>query len=763
MKAFSLIATILLSASSLQAITLATDSNSACVIVIPDDAIPAELTASRELREHLQQITGASFAINPQNKVVGRGAQIHVGPTATARKLLSDLDWKTLGNDGIVIRTFPDVLVLAGGRPRGTLNAVYTFLEDYAGVRWWTSSESTVPTSRTLALPDINVVYTPKFRYRETFNLDPNRHPQFAARLKSNGQHNELSESLGGHYEILGWCHSAYNLLPPATYFAAHPEWYSFRGGKRDHNHGQLCWTNTEMLAELTKKSLDLIREKPGAGIISISQNDWHGACECEKCAALDKEEGSAAGSLLFGVNAVAREIGKQYPDFLVETLAYQYTRKPPRNIRPEKNVLIRLCSIEADFTHPLASASNKSFCDDLYAWKSIADNLFIWNYVTNFTNYLIPHPNMLPLADDLRLFAENNVVGVFQQGDYHNALAGDFLPLRTWLIAHLLWDPSRDQETLRNEFMHGYYGAAAPYLSEYLELVNQPARDPGFRMGCYNRETSFLTDAAIERATGLFDKAAKAVASDPALSGRVRRERLALDQVKLLRYNFAPCIAAAEKAGDAACADYETLATDFVETARKTGVRSVSEAEKFDAYVPGLLTRCIRQIPPQLPAAGSRLSAGAFDIQEKLFRLHRPGEMTAIVDDPKASNGKAARMPGNNREWAIQFHVEEDAKYAARGPWRCFVVARCDAATTAGNAMQIGLHDTAAKRTVTQMDAPTSLAAGGKYHPFELTFDELKPGQYFWVCPSGEKNVEAVYVDRIFLRRLESTSHPAR
>jgi hypothetical protein len=99
--------------------------------------------------------------------------------------------------------------------------------------------------------------------------------------------------------------------------------------------------------------------------------------------------------------------------------------------------VLVRLCSIECDFAHPLESDSNRSFGDDLRGWSAIAPNLFIWNYVTSFANYLIPQPNMDSLGQDLKFFVDNHVIGVFEQGDAYNKLAGDFLPLRTWLLAH--------------------------------------------------------------------------------------------------------------------------------------------------------------------------------------------------------------------------------------------------------------------------------------------------------------------------------------
>ena len=113
------------------------------------------------------------------------------------------------------------------------------------------------------------------------------------------------------------------------------------------------------MRRELVRNALALLRRSPGAGMISISQNDCQGNCRCEKCKAIEEEEGAPSGLMIRFVNAVAEQIEKESPNVLVETLAYQYTRKPPRHARPRGNVVVRLCSIECSFVQPLALAES--------------------------------------------------------------------------------------------------------------------------------------------------------------------------------------------------------------------------------------------------------------------------------------------------------------------------------------------------------------------------------------------------------------------
>ena len=519
--------------------SLASNGKAQSVIAVAKGASAVEQCAARELADYLGQVTGASFQItSPEN--AGERAVIAVGPGA-AKAISPDLklDIAALGQDGIVVQTRRPHLILTGadGAARGTLYAVYTFLEDTVGVRWWTSADSFVPRKGDLQIPDLNVTYVPKLFYREPYYRDLIRSPIFPARLKVNGHYEEVPAEYGGHCIIAGWCHTFYELLPPDKYFDKHPDWYSEVEGKRTTKGAQLCLTNEEMRKELTRVALEWLKNTPNAMMISISQNDCGGRCECSNCKRVEEEEGAPSGVLVRFVNAVAEDIEKEYPHVLVETLAYQYTRKPPLHVKPRKNVVIRLCSIECDFAHPLDSDANARFRDDIKAWSAIAPNLYIWDYVTNFSNFLAPHPNLRMLAPNIRFFLKNNAIGIFEQGDEGNSV-GDFVRLRVWLISHLLWDPSRDVDRLMDEFLQGYYGAAAPHLKAYFDLVHKAVEPATVRLSCFSKEPDFLDLSTMNEATKLLDAAQKAVAADPVLSLRIRRDRMPLDSAWLVRYS---------------------------------------------------------------------------------------------------------------------------------------------------------------------------------------------------------------------------------
>ena len=91
----------------------------------------------------------------------------------------------------------------------------------------------------------------------------------------------------------------------------------------------------------------------------------------------------------------MAADIEEEFPHVAISTLAYQYTRKPPKHIKPRPNVIVRLCSIECSFSKPLADERNKPFRDDIVGWSEICDRLYIGDYTTNFRHHIMPHPNL--------------------------------------------------------------------------------------------------------------------------------------------------------------------------------------------------------------------------------------------------------------------------------------------------------------------------------------------------------------------------------
>jgi hypothetical protein len=177
-----------------------------------------------------------------------------------------------------------------------------------------------------------------------------------------NSSNGRLEEKHGGKVSFAKgfFVHTFNRLVPPEKYFDEHPEYFSMIKGQRLKKNSQLCCTNPDVIRLCTEGIREAMRAQPRATVFSVSQNDWRNYCQCPVCQELAREKDSQIGPVLQLVNRVAEGVEKEFPDKIVETLAYQWTRRPPKNMRPRPNVVIRLCSIECCFSHPLATCDSR-------------------------------------------------------------------------------------------------------------------------------------------------------------------------------------------------------------------------------------------------------------------------------------------------------------------------------------------------------------------------------------------------------------------
>lgn len=512
---------------------LARHGRSAYKIVLGREASASERHAAAELQRFLEEISGARLPVVTEQ---GGPRLILVGNSGVARKLKLSVDPAEVGPEGFRLRTAGPHLLIAGGRRRGTLYGVYTFLEKL-GCRWFTAEVSRIPKRPTVRVGALDEVQKPAFEYREPFFTEA-FDGDWAARNKVNGNSMRLDERRGGKITYYPFVHSFYQLIPPEKYFKEHPEYFSLIAGKRRAERGQLCLSNRDVIRLGIEQLLRWIDEHPEATIYSVSQNDWEGWCECDNCRRIEEEEGGAhSGPVLRFVNALAAEVEKRHPDKLIDTLAYWYTEPPPLKVRPRPNVRIRLCPIGACEAHPYEQCPyNAYFMKNLRAWSRITSQLYVWHYNTNFSHYLMPFPDFDELAADIPMYRRHGVVGLFLEGAYPKGGGGENAELRSYVMARLLWDTRANAEEAVSEFLEGVYGKAAPFLRDYFELLHQQVRQPPRGLGRHLwifGVPEFSPDFS-QRARELFQKALDA-AGDEAVRARVRKAALPVDYLDLV------------------------------------------------------------------------------------------------------------------------------------------------------------------------------------------------------------------------------------
>ncbi len=485
--------------------------------------------AAYYLRYYLSRITVAPFEIVEGGK--GEGIYIDINPD--------------LIDDEFSLKTENGSLYITGGC-RGVLYAVWEFLESL-GCRFFTPECEKIPTITNLEIPNINKREKPVMEYRESdyTTLTNKNSIKFASQCRVNGYFHHMPEGFGGYIDYALLVHSFYSLVPTREHYTNHPEYYALYDGKRvagDGKEWQLCLSNPDIVPIAIENVRKILNKNPDKKIVSISQNDnWH-HCQCEECQKINQEEGSPIGAIIRFANKIAEALEPEFPDVLFEILPYGYSRPANLKTRPRHNVNVRICASGTCMLHPFDSCDDKRlapprpdgtktlFIEDLKEWSRLADRLYVWDYTSNFPLYLMPFPNWRVLQPNLQIMRDHNVKGVFEEANRARDGGVDFNELRTYLLCKLMWNPDCDINALRQEFLDYYYGAAAPYLDEYLNVIC----DNADRLGCHIYygtidRYEYLNDECLVQYNKLFDKAEAAVATDGIRLARVQKARLSI------------------------------------------------------------------------------------------------------------------------------------------------------------------------------------------------------------------------------------------
>lgn len=384
----------------------------------------------------------------------------------------------TLNEDGFLIEaSFEENrgMTFKGSNERGVLYAVYRFLEKYAGFRYFTPELETFTPGDVVIPEGVVMDYAPVISTARRLTwYYTGRDAEWCVKNGISGCDTTLDAMHGGPSLNYGsmFVHTIgplYETTYPYPTYTSNP-----------------CLTDPEILATVIKNVRKELEKNPAMNIISVSQTDVESWCLCPNCARIAEEEGSYAGVWVRFVNTIAEDIAEDYPNVIVDTLAYKHTQTPPKITKPRENVCIRLCSIECCFTHALDDPNcpdNKKFHDDLVGWGKICDNIHVWDYTTNFRHYISTFANLSTIRENMKFFAENNVVSMFPQGN-SQGWSGEFGELRSYLLAQLMWNPYMSEEEYNrhmNEFLEAYYGAGWQQIRYFIDDTIRLAANGGY------------------------------------------------------------------------------------------------------------------------------------------------------------------------------------------------------------------------------------------------------------------------------------------
>lgn len=564
--------TLLLLGSCSDKLTLADHGKSDYRIVIAADADSLTQLAAGKLQSVIYQISTTTVPIVDDTEqpteteiVLGRTNRLGIDSTKLAG----------LEPDGFEVFTAGKRITILGATSRGAMNGMYTFLENYLGCRKYSAEVEVIPYgTEIITLPtEIHDRQVPVITFRDTYYRGTNDQGYI-------DWHKLSHDSTGGKPDWGLWCHSFEQLLPAEQYFKTHPEYFALVGGQRATT--QACLSNPAVLEIMCENLAKLMAAKPEADYWSVSSNDNFGYCQCPECAEVDSIEGSATGSVIRFVNAVA----ERFPDKVISTLAYQYSRAAPKVTKPRENVNIMFCNIECNRSQPIATdPSSASFRKDMEEWAKLTDNILVWDYVIQFKNLVSPFPNFHTLQPNIQYFVDNSVVAMFEQGN--REVGGEFADLRAYLISKLLWNPAANADSLMNDFLNGYYGEGGVHIKEYINLLTNNLTQSGKQLTIFGSPNdgseSYLSPENLAIYQGCLERAEAAVSNRPIYLKRVQIARqpllyAELEQTKLDPYGKHGIYVKATDGSWQTNPEYTKKLKRFINLCKEEGVTRLSE-----------------------------------------------------------------------------------------------------------------------------------------------------------------------------------------
>ena len=392
-----------------------------------------------------------------------------------------------------------------------------------------------------------------------------------------------------------------------------------------------------------------------------------------------------------------------------------------------------------------------------------MTDFMAVWDYATDFSDYPLVYPNIVPtLQENLKFFRDAGVKDLLSQGDWQGWHA-HYGELKSYLISKWLWNPDLPGKPLVREFLEGVYGKAAPIVErDFVALCKLPADPVARPLHVFQDPRSpknAFDDAWLEASDVRWAAAEKAVEDDPDALYNVRMGRFAVDYTRFLRNGVAGRLWA-DPDRDRYARDVVAAAglAKRIQSALKLAEEhrnrvKLSEVESREQMLRELFKRVANPAPP--PSEQTR-----FVFDEMAFKCGVPA-WGGMTDDPLASNGRALKLENTHWMWAgscpfNQFAFDTNRLYEVRVRLRIDRLSGpADPSTGAATA---GVYDDSAKKELARISlSPADVKDGyawyeldGAFRPNDVQYLYVAPGWFDKTKSKSNPLIGGVWIDQV-------------
>ena len=504
-------------------IVLCRGRNTEWTVVERDEPTAAERAAVDVFVSTVEKVSGCKLSVRKESSP-GRGKVIVIG---YGNDTAGDDEISSMSSEYGYIGISPDRITLTGTGDRGTLCAVYTFLEEYCGLRQYTDRISVQSEKRKILLQAGTQIVVPDFSQRGVLSGEGSTWA-FAMPNMLNAGSLKDGTKYGGSITYSGDAQQTLeSLIPSNTYYYTNRAFYSSRDITSDGLR-QLCLSNPEVVTRITDKVLATLDGSSLAQRVSLRHIGCDTPCGCENCTAINAQEKSPAGTYIRLVNAVAEKVAENYSGVLLE-IELSGAACAPTATLPAENVLVMLS--DAGTTRGETYQEN-GFVSTVKAWKKIASHLGAVLHIYADGQYLCPVTDAVTLGENLRLLYDAGIEACIF-AECGNVTGAEFGGLKAYVAARIARNADYPAVLAVHDYLYGAFGAAGGYVGDWLDMlaarlaVTKPTAEAGISPAVYDRE--FLA-----KGLALLEKAERGCGGDGERLYRLRREELPLRWAEL-------------------------------------------------------------------------------------------------------------------------------------------------------------------------------------------------------------------------------------
>lgn len=262
---------------------------------------------------------------------------------------------------------------------------------------------------------------------------------------------------------------------------------YATIHGKTDDS--QLCFSSSEMYTQIEDYIVNNFGEKGNSRFV-IAPDDNPYACTCASCTALGNSEKNATPA----VTELVLRLAQRFPRHFFFTTSYLSTQQATDKQLPA-NAGVMVSAIDFPLRRiDSKDAQEKKFAQQLENWKKVTKNIYIWDYINNFDDYLTPFPILKIAQQRLQFFKKNGASGIFFNGSGYSYSSFD--EMRTFVLSALLINPEQAVDDLIRNYFNQEYPVSKKWLSDYyidLENSTQSGKKLGLYAGIRESEGAYL------------------------------------------------------------------------------------------------------------------------------------------------------------------------------------------------------------------------------------------------------------------------------